>query len=77
MRENINPSEKIKKILMSHPAKNCFLISNFPYLNTIWNTTIAIVVFTLHPRLDIVNEPVRPLLFTISSSLLYQGKVFL
>ena len=47
MRENINPSEKIKKILMSHPAKNCFLISNFPYLNTNWNTTIAIVVFTL------------------------------
>ena len=47
MTENINPSEKIQKILMSHPAKNCFLISNFPYLNTIWNTTIAIVVFTL------------------------------
>ena len=23
---------------MSHPAKNCFLISNFPYLNTIWRT---------------------------------------
>ena len=23
---------------MSHPAKNCFLISTFPYLNTIWRT---------------------------------------
>ena len=31
----------------------------------------------VHPRLDIVNEPVRPLLFTISNHLLYQGKVFL
>ena len=31
----------------------------------------------VHPSLDIVNEPVRPLLFTISSRSLYQGKVFL
>ena len=31
----------------------------------------------VHMRLDIVNEPVRPLLFTIPSHLLYQGKVFL
>ena len=34
-------------------------------------------VVVLHPSLDIVNEPVRPLLFTISSRSLYQGKVFL
>ena len=27
----------------------------------------------VHPSLDIVNEPVRPLSFTISSRLLYQG----
>ena len=33
--------------------------------------------FKVHPSLDIVNEPVRPLLFTISSHSLYQGKVFL
>ena len=33
--------------------------------------------FKIHPSLDIVNEPVRPLLFTISSHSLYQGKVFL
>ena len=29
----------------------------------------------IHPSLDIVNEPVRPLLFTISSHSLYQGIV--
>ena len=28
-----------------------------------------------NPSLDIVNKPVRPLSFTISSRLLYQGKV--
>ena len=33
--------------------------------------------YIIHPSLDIVNEPVRPLLFTISSRSLYQGKVFL
>ena len=37
----------------------------------------AACTMIVHPRLDIVNEPVRPLLFTISSRLLYQGKVFL
>ena len=34
MRENINPSEKIKKILMSHPAKNCFLINKNKIMRT-------------------------------------------
>ena len=29
----------------------------------------------VHPSLDIVNDPVRPLSFTISSRLLYQVKV--
>ena len=29
----------------------------------------------IHPSLDIVNEPVRPLWFTISSHSLYQGIV--
>ena len=34
-----------------------------------------ITIDNIHPSLDIVNEPVRPLLFTISSHSLYQGIV--
>ena len=39
--------------------------------------TLMVINYIVHPSLDIVNEPVRPLLFTISSHSLYQGKVFL
>ena len=39
--------------------------------------SLNLCLLKVHPRLDIVNEPIRPLLFTISSHLLYQGKVFL
>ena len=38
---------------------------------------LPVLKLHIHPRLDIVNEPVRPLLFTISIRLLYQGKVLL
>ena len=40
-------------------------------------TTEVYLYYLIHPSLDIVNEPIRPLLFTISSRSLYQGKVFL
>ena len=44
-KENMSPQKwsctftlKMLNILLPHPGKNCFPISNFPYLNKIWRT---------------------------------------
>ena len=40
------------------------------------NGKICLTYFEVHPNLDLVNEPVRSLLFTKSRYLLNQGGVY-
>ena len=74
----LNPDlkEKIIKMRLENPTIEIRLVFKYGKFAKILQF-IHFLCMIVHPRLDIVNEPVRHLLITISSHLQYQGKVFL